>query len=81
MLYALCGFLNRMVTRCSRNIWERHSVRLRNIRLANAEEALKNTSSSASEIAYLCGFRTISTFSKAFKEKYGENPTTYGKKV
>lgn len=54
---------------------------LRNIRLAKAEEALKNTSYTLSEIAYLCGFASLSTFSKVFKEKYGVSPTTYRKKV
>ena len=50
---------------------------LRNVRLAKAEEALKNTTASISEIAYLCGFGSLSTFSKVFKEKYGNSPTKY----
>ena len=54
---------------------------LRNVRLTKAEEALKNTSYTLSEIAYLCGFASLSTFSKVFKEKYGVSPTTYRKKV
>ena len=53
---------------------------LRNVRLTKAEEALKNTSYTLSEIAYLCGFASLSTFSKVFKEKYGVSPTTYRKK-
>ena len=53
---------------------------LRNVRLAKAEEALKNTSYTLSEIAYLCGFASLSTFSKVFKETYGVSPTTYQKK-
>ena len=52
---------------------------LRNVRLTKAEEALKNTSDSISEIAHLCGFTSLSTFSKVFKVKYGNNPTTYRK--
>lgn len=56
---------------------ESFSVRLRRIRLAKAEDALKNTSASVSEIAYLCGFASLSTFSKVFKAKVGRNPTTY----
>ncbi len=54
---------------------------LRNVRLTKAEEALKNTSYTLSEIAYLCGFGSLSTFSKIFKEKYGVSPTIYRKKV
>ena len=53
---------------------------LRNVRLTKAEEALKNTSHTLSEIAYLCGFASLSTFSKVFKETYGVSPTTYRKK-
>ncbi len=41
---------------------------------------MKNTSYTLSEIAYLCGFASLSTFSKVFKEKYGVSPTTYEKK-
>ena len=54
---------------------------LRDVRLTKAEEALKNTSYTLSEIAYLCGFASLSTFSRVFKEKYGDNPSTYRKKV
>ena len=54
---------------------------LRDVRLAKAEEALKNTSYTLSEIAYQCGFVSLSTFSRVFKEKYGANPNTYRKMV
>ena len=53
---------------------------LRNVRLTKSEEALKNTSDSISEIAYRCGFTSLSTFSSVFKAKYGNTPTTYRKK-
>ncbi|MDE2997541.1 MAG: DNA-binding response regulator [Gemmatimonadota bacterium] len=59
------------------HLGESFSVRLRKIRLAKAEDALKNTSASVSEVAYLCGFASLSTFSKVFKAKVGKNPTTY----
>ena len=42
---------------------------LRNVRLTKAEEALKNTSDSISEIAHLCGFTSLSTFSKSFQSE------------
>ena len=56
---------------------ESFAARLRRVRLAKAEKALKDTSASVSEIAYLCGFASLSTFSKVFKAKNGRNPTTY----
>ncbi len=59
------------------HLGESFCVRLRNVRLAKAEEALKDTSASISEVAYLCGFASLSTFSKVFKAKIGRNPTTY----
>ena len=60
-----------------RYLGESFGVRLRNVRLAKAKEALKHTSASISEIAYQCGFASLSTFSKVFKAKFGINPTTY----
>ena len=53
---------------------------LRNVRLTKAEEALTNTSYTLSEVAYLCGFASLSTFSKVFKDTYGVSPSTYRKK-
>ena len=60
-----------------KHLGESFSKSLRNVRVAKAEEALKNTTASISEIAYLCGFGSLSTFSKVFKEKYGNSPTKY----
>lgn len=59
------------------HLGESFSVRLRRIRLAKSEQALKNSTASISEIAYQCGFASLSTFSKVFKAKVGLNPTTY----
>ena len=59
------------------HLGESFSVRLRRIRLAKSEQALKNSTASISEIAYQCGFASLSTFSKVFKAKIGLNPTTY----
>ena len=56
---------------------ESSSKSLRNVRLARAEETLKETTASISEIASLCGFGSLATFSKVFKEKYGNSPTRY----
>ena len=60
-----------------KHLGESFSKSLRNVRVAKGEEALKNTTASISEIAYLCGFGSLSTFSKVFKEKYGNSPTKY----
>ena len=54
---------------------------LQNVRLAKAREAMKNTPYPITEIAYMCGFTSLSTFSKIFKEKYGDTPTTFRKKA
>ncbi|MDE2888002.1 MAG: helix-turn-helix domain-containing protein [Gemmatimonadota bacterium] len=59
------------------HLGESFSVRLRRIRLAKSEQALKNSTASISEIAYQCGFASLSTFSRVFKAKVGLNPTTY----
>ena len=58
---------------------ESFRICLRNVRLTKAEEALKNTSDSIADIARRCGFAYLSTFSKVFKAKYGNTPTTYRK--
>ncbi len=60
-----------------KHLGESFSRSLRNVRVAKGEDALKNTTASISEIAYLCGFGSLSTFSKVFKEKYGNSPTKY----
>ncbi len=60
-----------------KHLGESFSVRLRRIRLAKSEQALKNSTASISEIAYQCGFASLSTFSRVFKAKVGLNPTTY----
>lgn len=54
---------------------------LQNVRLSKAKDAMKNTPYSITEIAYMCGFTSLSTFSKVFKQKYGDTPTTYRKKM
>lgn len=51
------------------------------IRLRNAENLLKKTSSSISEIAYNCGFNDSNYFSFKFKKEYGLSPTEYREQV
>ncbi len=63
-----------------KHLGESFRMCLRKVRLTKAEEALKHTSDSISEIAYQCGFAYLSTFSRVFKATYGDNPTTYRRK-
>ncbi len=49
-------------------------------RLEKAKEMLLNNKGSISEIAYACGFNSLSYFSRAFKDKYGKTPSSYLKK-
>lgn len=50
---------------------------LRNMRLQQAARLLKEKQSDISQIAYACGFQSISVFSTAFKKHYGMSPTQY----
>lgn len=45
------------------------------VRLAQAEQLLRSTSLSMTEIALACGFRTSSHFSRACKTQFGASPT------
>lgn len=46
-------------------------------RLLKAKYLLKSTDLPISEIAFDCGFKTVSHFSKRFKEHYGDTPTSF----
>lgn len=50
-------------------------------RLQKAREMLMNEKGSISEIAYACGFNSLSYFSRAFKEKFKETPSQFLKGV
>ncbi len=50
---------------------------LRNMRLQQAARLLRENKSDISQIAYACGFQSISVFSTAFKKHYGMTPTQY----
>ncbi|MNE51326.1 Exoenzyme S synthesis regulatory protein ExsA [compost metagenome] len=49
---------------------------LLNRRLEKAHYLLSRTDTTVAEIAYECGFENTSHFSRAYKLKYGETPTT-----
>lgn len=46
-------------------------------KLQKAIELLQTKKLRISEIAYECGFETISTFNRAFKSQYGKSPSDY----
>ena len=50
---------------------------IRDIRIAKAEELLKNSSLQINEICYKVGFQTPSYFIKCFREKFGMSPNEY----
>ena len=51
------------------------------LRLAEAEEILKNQSYSITEAANMSGFPTIRTFNRAFLKRYGTTPSEYRKAI
>ena len=53
---------------------------LNELRLSYAAKALKTTAESISQIAFLSGFSSFSTFSRLFKQKYSVSPKDYRKK-
>jgi signal transduction histidine kinase/ligand-binding sensor domain-containing protein/DNA-binding response OmpR family regulator len=55
------------------------AVFIRSIRLQYANELLKNTDKTVSEVAYAVGFNDPSWFSRAFKEEFGFAPSSLSK--
>lgn len=54
---------------------------LARIRMENVQLLLRNTDMDVSEIAYSCGFDTVSQFNRQFKQLTGMSPTEYRKSV
>ena len=50
---------------------------IRSIRLLAAKKLLETTDMNISEVAYECGFKEPSWFSKVFKEEFGVAPSSY----
>lgn len=50
---------------------------LRNARLERAAELLRAAEGSVGEVAYGVGFKSVSHFCRAFREKYGVTPSTW----
>jgi len=53
---------------------------IREVRLKNAMEMLRNSSSNVSEVSYNVGFGSTSYFIKCFREHYGYQPGDVGKR-
>ncbi|WP_026715106.1 AraC family transcriptional regulator [Flavobacterium daejeonense] len=54
---------------------------LNEIRISNACKQLIETDMSISEIAYNCGYKTVSNFNKLFKKNTGNTPKGYKNKI
>lgn len=54
---------------------------LNEIRISNACKQLIETDMSVSEIAYNCGYKTVSNFNKLFKKNTGNTPKEYKNKI
>ena len=50
------------------------SAYINQLKLAEAWELLRESSSSITEIAHLCGFSDPNHFSTTFKKRYGKSP-------
>jgi len=53
---------------------------IRDIRLQRAGDLLADKSLTVSEVAYSCGFNSVSYFTQCFTQKFGINPSRYQKK-
>ena len=54
---------------------------IRTIRLRRAAQLLKESGLSVSEVAYQCGFNSLASFRKYFKDLYGVIPSEYKEHV
>lgn len=52
-------------------------MELRDIRLRLAETLLKSGTLRVKEIASLCGYSSVPTFSKMFRERFGQPPSSF----
>jgi len=50
---------------------------IRSFRLQRAEQLLRAGAGAVSEIAYTVGFKSVSHFSNAFQDRYGERPSVF----
>ncbi|NRB65295.1 MAG: helix-turn-helix transcriptional regulator, partial [Saprospiraceae bacterium] len=50
---------------------------IRDIRLQRAADLLADNNLNVSEVAYSCGFNSVSYFTQCFTQKFGVNPSKY----
>ncbi|MEM9857352.1 MAG: ATP-binding protein [Bacteroidota bacterium] len=50
---------------------------IRDIRLQRASDLLSTNGFNVSEVAYSCGFNSVSYFTQCFKQKFGKSPSNY----
>ena len=50
---------------------------LRNIRMEQAARLLRERHTNVSQVAYSVGFSSLGTFTKAFKQHFGQPPSEY----
>ncbi|MEO1054091.1 MAG: tetratricopeptide repeat protein [Bacteroidota bacterium] len=50
---------------------------IRDIRLQRAEDLLAGNGLNVTEVAYSCGFSSVSYFAQCFKQKFGVSPSSY----
>ncbi|MEM7110717.1 MAG: response regulator, partial [Bacteroidota bacterium] len=50
---------------------------IRDIRLQRAEDLLIGNGLNVTEVAYSCGFNSVSYFTQCFKQKFGKSPSSY----
>ena len=49
------------------------------VRMKKAKQMLRASNLAVTEIAYMCGFTSLYSFSRAFKDKTGQTPSEYAK--
>lgn len=77
-MYLSEGYLSRYF---KENFHMRFSDYVRKVRLEHAMEALLYTGRPVTKIAYDVGFSSVSVFNRAFKETYGETPSSVRQKA
>jgi AraC-like DNA-binding protein len=75
---AACGLSERQFYRTFEQRGEKFGSLLRRLRLERAAHCLRNNrDASITEIAYECGFKTLSHFGQAFRQMFGTSPYGY----
>jgi len=74
----LCGMSSSSFKRKFKNVFQQSPKRyMLKMKLEKACKALESSQDRISDIAYNCGFETISTFNRSFKKQFGKSPTEY----